>query len=184
MIIITASAIYILDDNDKFERIYMQYGRLMLCKAKEILHDDALSEDAVSEAFIRIYKNLHKLDDTVPSGRTAAFAVTVVKNVALTMLKKQNYTDILPLEDTMQEEHSVEESIISNITADEIVSMFDSIGDDLRDVFVLYYEYDMSLREIASALDITANTAAVRLHRARKKLAAQLALREGAENGK
>lgn len=184
MIIITASAIYVLDDNDKFERIYMQYGRLMLCKAQEILHDDALSEDAVSEAFIRIYKNLHKLDDAVPSPRTASFAVTVVKNVALTMLKKQNYTDILPLEDTMQEEYSIEESVISDITAYEITTMFDSIGDDLKDVFLLYYEYDMSLKEIASALDITANTAAVRLHRARKKLAARLSGKGEGENGR
>ena len=49
------------EEKDAFEYIYTRYKNLMLQKAYAILHDRMLAEDAVSEAFIRIYKNsFHK----------------------------------------------------------------------------------------------------------------------------
>ena len=101
MIIYIAGTVFVLEgkaDEDKFEKIYEQYGRLMYSKAYEILQDHYLAEDAVSEAFIRILKNLRKLDDEVPSARTASFVVTVVKNVALTMIQKENTVEVVSFE--------------------------------------------------------------------------------------
>ena len=155
-----AQSAYVFNDSDKFEKIYTQYVRLMMYKATEILHDASLAEDAVSEAFIRIYKNLHKLEDDIPSPRTASFVVTVVKNTALTILKKQDYTEILPLDENMYDEYDIEDNVLSDISADEITDMINSLGDDLKNVFIFYYEFDMSLKEIGAALGITANTAA------------------------
>ena len=88
MVLCISGSLFVFNENEdkrqeKFEKIYLQYGRLMYSKAMQILNDHSLSEDAVSEAFIRIYKNLHKLEDKVPSPQTASFVVTVVKNVAL-----------------------------------------------------------------------------------------------------
>ena len=73
---------------EKFDFVYERYKKLMLSKAYDILHDYDLAQDAVSEAFIRVYKNRHKLDD-LESGRTAAFLVMIVKNVSITMYNKQ-----------------------------------------------------------------------------------------------
>lgn len=181
MILCIAGTLFIIEDSDnKFERIYLQYGKLMYHKAYEILKDYSLAEDAVSEAFIRIFKNLHKLDDEVPSGRTASFVVTVVKNVALTMIQKRNATEILPFEESpeMPESVNMEENVIANLTADEIMSIVDELSEDLKHVFLLYYAYDMSLKEIGETLKITANLAAVRLYRAKKKLSERI-LKEG-----
>ena len=58
----------------------------MLHKAYEILQDYHLAEDAASEAFIRIHRNIHKIDDPTDK-RSIAFIVTIVKNVSLTILK-------------------------------------------------------------------------------------------------
>lgn len=171
MLISVGGVLFVLNSSDKFNAIYLQYGRLMFYKAFEILRDHGLSEDAVNEAFIRIYKNLHKLDDEIPSGRTAAFVVMVVKNVALTMVRKERRGEILPLEESAAETYSIDEAAVSDMTAEAIMNTVDQLNEELKQVFLLYYAYDMSHKEIASTLGITSNSAAVRLHRAKRKLA-------------
>lgn len=181
LIIYVAGSLFVFDDNDvegysKFEKIYMQYGKLMYSKAYEILRDYDIAEDAVSEAFIRIFKNLHKLDDEVPSARTASFAVTVVKNVALTMLQKQKSTEILPFEESpdIPESENMEDNIVAKLSAEEILSVVDGLPEDLKQVFLMFFAYDMSLKEIGKTLNITSNLAAVRLHRAKKQLSERI----------
>ena len=171
MLISVASMLFVLNNSEKFNNIYLQYWRLMFYKAFEILGDHGLSEDAVNEAFIRIYKNLYKLDDEIPSGRTAAFVVMVVRNVALTMVKKERRGEILPLDESVAEVYHIDEAAVSNMTAEVIMNTVDQLKEELKQVFMLYYAYDMSHKEIASALGITPNSAAVRLHRAKRKLA-------------
>ena len=183
MIIYIAGTVFVLEgkaDEDKFEKIYEQYGRLMYSKAYEILQDHYLAEDAVSEAFIRILKNLRKLDDEVPSARTASFVVTVVKNVALTMIQKENTVEVVSFEENydVQDEGNCAMQIVAGLNAEEILNVVDSLNEELKQVFLLYYAYEMSLKEIGDCLGITANLAAVRLHRARKKLSEQI-LKEG-----
>ena len=50
--------------------------------------------------------------------------------------------------------------------------------EELRHVFLLKFAYDMSNKEIAQMLSISQNLVAVRLHRAKKKLA-DLLVKEG-----
>ncbi len=50
-------------ERDKFEYIFHKYKKLMMHKAYSVLGDYMLAEDAASEAFIRIYKNLRKIGD-------------------------------------------------------------------------------------------------------------------------
>ena len=68
--------------------------------------------------------------------------------------------------------------IVAGLNAEEILNVVDSLNEELKQVFLLYYAYEMSLKEIGDCLGITANLAAVRLHRARKKLSEQI-LKEG-----
>ena len=64
LILYVAGTLFVFNDDNKnsskFEKVYLQYGKLMYSKAYEILKEYSLAEDAVSEAFIRIFKNLHK----------------------------------------------------------------------------------------------------------------------------
>jgi len=168
LLILTFSTI---SDKQKFEYIYHSYKNLMLHKAYGIMKDYALAEDAVSEAFIRIYKNLDKIDEPA-SGRTISFVVTIVKNVSLTMLAKQNRQILEPLDDD-QTDHSfdLEHHILGEISAQEIAKVVDTLKEELRAVFLLSYAYHLSHKEIAHMLGISQNNVTVRLHRAKKQLA-------------
>lgn len=170
-------------ERDKFEYIYSRYKNLMLHKAYGILHDYMLAEDAVSEAMLRIYKNLHKIDDPA-DGRSVSFVVTIVKNAALSMLQKETRVEQSELTDDLREEaYDLEQQVISDLSSENILGLLDEIGDELRSVFVLKYAHDLSHREIGRALGISENNVTVRLHRAKKKLSVILA-REGYAGGK
>jgi len=158
---------------DKFEYIFKKYQRLMLHKAYGILQDYSLAEDAASEAFIRIYKNIHKIENP-DDKRCAAFIVTIVKNAALTILKKEksHYTEEYDLEQA--DSFDLEEDILAKLNSEQIYRVVDGLGEELKSVFLLKYAYDMPHKDIGESLGISENNVTVRLHRAKKKLAEML----------
>ena len=160
-------------ERDKFELIFHKYKKLMLHKAYGILQDYSLAEDAASEAFIRIYKNLHKIGDPLDN-KSIAFIVTIVKNVSLTMLKqeKAHATEEYDLE--QPDPFDLEQHALSRLGAESIYQKLDELGEEMKSVFLLRYAYDMSHKEIGRILGISENNVTVRLHRAKKKLAAVL----------
>ena len=158
------------DDQNTFEVLYTSCKSLMLNKAYGILRDRALAEDAVSEAFIRVYKNIGKIGDPA-SGRSLAFVMTIVKNVALTMLEQRSRYRADDLDDDQADPVSLEEEVLSKLSSDRIYELLNRVNEAYRDVFVLKYAYEMSHREIGRALHITENNVTVRLYRAKKQIA-------------
>lgn len=164
-------------DRIKFETIYEKYKNLMLHKAYHILHDYMLAEDAVSEAFIRLYKNIHKVDDPT-SNQSVAFVMTIVKNASLTLLEKQKKTPVEEVDETQRDDFDLESATLSALSGEAIFSLVSQLGEELSSVFLLKYGRDLSHKEIGVMLGITENNVTVRLHRAKKKLAALL-VKEG-----
>lgn len=164
-------------DRDKFHFLYERYKALMLSKAYGILKDYALAEDAVSEAYIRLYKNIHKIDDPV-CAQSIAFLGMIVRNSALTILSKRNRIQAEALEDDWIGGGDIEYDILSKLSQEHIYRMMERLNEEYRSVFLLKYAYDMSHREIAKMLDISENNVTVRIHRAKKKLADML-VKEG-----
>jgi len=162
-----------VSEKDTFEALYTSCKGLMLNKAYGILRDRGLAEDAVSEAFIRIYKNISKIDDPA-SNRSVAFAVTVVKNVALTMLQRETRHPSDFLDDDRADTFDLEEHVLSRLSSEHIYALLNQVNEELRSVFLYKYAYDMSHREIGRLLNITENNVTVRLHRAKKQIALML----------
>ena len=159
------------DEKRMFEYIYNRYNKLLLYKAYEILRDPSLAEDAVSEAFIRIYKNLNKIDDC-DSGKTAAFLVIITRNCAITILNRRRRDNPVNIDDLdLQAPGDVEGLVISDCSAVDIMKVIDGLKDNLKEPFLLKYAYDMSHKEIAKLLNLTESNVTVRIHRAKAKLA-------------
>ena len=158
------------DDKEKFNYLYNRYSRLLIYKAYEILRDYSLAEDAASEAFIRVYKNLDKIEDC-DAGKTAAFLVIIARNCALTLLNKRRRDNTANIDDfDLPAPGDVEDSLISECSANELMQVIDSLSDNLKEPFLLKYAYNMSHKEIAKLLGQTENNVTVRIHRAKAKL--------------
>lgn len=160
-------------ERDKFEYIFHKYKKLMLHKAYGVLQDYSLAEDAASEAFIRIYKNLHKIED--PAGpQCAAFVVTIVKNVSLTLLQREKSHAAEEYDDDQNDPLDLEETMLSRLSSEHIYRVVDQLGEEMKGVFLLKFAYDLSHKEIGRILGISENNVTVRLHRAKKRLAVLL----------
>lgn len=164
-------------ERDKFEFLYSKYKNLLLRKAYDILKDRMLAEDAVSEAYMRVYKNLDKIDDPT-SNRSIAFLVTIAKNAALTILSGEAKKAADPIEDDLADSYSLEAEVLSEISTDGILALMEQLSEELRGVFLLKYAYDLPHKEIGRLLGITENNVTVRLFRAKKKLS-ELLVKEG-----
>lgn len=163
------------EERDAFSYLYSHYKEIMLQKANAILHDPMLAEDAVSEAFLRIYRNMRKIDDPA-SGRSAAFVLTIVRNTALTILRRENRQPNLAMEeDERADSFDLEEHVLSTLSKEQILRILDELNEELRSVFLLKYAYDLPHKKIGLLLGITENNVTVRLYRAKKKIAAALA---------
>ena len=159
-------------EKSKFEYIYGKYKKLLLYKAAAILNDYALAEDAVSEAFLRVYKNLHKIDDP-DSGKTASFLIVIVKNTAINILNKYKNAPVSDsdiYENELQSGFNVEEHVISETVTENMLRVVDKLKDELKECFLLMYAHNLSYKEIAGILNISESNVTVRIHRAKKKI--------------
>ncbi|MCL2048411.1 MAG: sigma-70 family RNA polymerase sigma factor [Defluviitaleaceae bacterium] len=158
-------------ERDTFEYLYEKYKKLMWRKAYDILKDYSLAEDAVSEAFIRVYRNIHRIAEP-DSGQTASFLVTIVKNTAIDLYNKKNKLVQIPLDSEHERADSfnLEEAVSERDEAARAVEMVDRLSEEMRAVFLLKYAHDLPHKEIAQILNTTENNVTVRLHRAKKRL--------------
>lgn len=157
------------EEKHKFEYLYEKYKRLLLYKANQILNNYSLAEDAVSEAYIRIYKNLHKIEDP-DSNRAISFLMIIVKNTSLTILEKEKKTWGEEPGEEIQLNFNLEDHVISEMSAEKIYILVNKLGEDLKSVFLLRYAHNLSNKEIGRMLHMTENNVGVKLYRAKKKL--------------
>ena len=161
------------EERDKFDYIYRKYRNLLFYKAVDILHDHMLAEDAVSEAYIRIYRNMEKIDDP-DSPRCAAFIVTIVRNVAFTIRSKTKGEVADSFEDDsydVADLNDMEENVLSEIATEKLVLIIKKLDEQSQNLFLMKYAYDLPHKEIAEQMNMTENYVTVKLHRIKKSLA-------------
>lgn len=152
------------------EELYLKYRQLMFYVANEILNDVQLSEDAVQEAFIRISKNMNKIDNDNQVS-TKAFLVTVVRNVALTMLKKENhYYDFSEYQDLIVDKQEVEKNVLDRMEVKAYISAITKLSEKYRYILYLHCVQEYTVSEISKLLQLSQEVVKKRIQRGRKKI--------------
>lgn len=178
------------EEKEDFELLYQTYRKLMHWVANDILQDKALAEDAVHEAFVRIIKNFHKIDNILCS-ETKNYVVIIVRNVALSLRKEKTHNfEESPFccegkycvgEQSDDELHSILENIsygfdetTDELFKKELMSKILLLPESLKEILLLYGYFGYSIKEIAISLNISEDAAYKRLQRARNKLAKEI----------
>lgn len=155
-------------DRDKVEFLYLKYRMLLYKVAYDVLHEINDSQDCVHETFIRVIKNLHKIDMDEEK-RTRNFLVVICKRIALNKLKKPDmlsYDDELEIEDSRQFANP-EKFYISNETICEISAAIDKLPNDHKTALIMQQKYEFSRDEIAGLMGVSVNTVKKWLSKAR-----------------
>ena len=153
-------------DATAFEEFYNSTYRLLYSVAYGVLRRKDLTEDAVQESFVAIYKTAKNID--IDKYNIINYMYTIAKNKALNILKKQKpYADI-------------DDEVLINSLGDKSVTSHMSITilDDCREILT-ESEYEIVVlsqikgykrREIAEMLNSNINTVTWRYQQALKKL--------------
>ncbi|HEY3363584.1 MAG TPA: sigma-70 family RNA polymerase sigma factor [Symbiobacteriaceae bacterium] len=164
------------------ERFFAYYrpeaGRLYRT-AWAILGNEADAGDALQEATIRAYRAFEQL-----KGGAQAFPFwmrRILVNTCTQILRKR--MRVIPVErpEDLSEEQTTPEADIP--LGSEVWEAVRTLDERFRAVVVLRFLNDMSLEEIATALDIPLGTVKSRLHTALKTLRSQLQSGDGEKRG-
>ena len=140
------------------------------------------AEDIMQDAFLQAYKKLSTLKNP---NQFAGWLYVIANRLCIDWTRKQKSIRkqkpaMQSLEDTRQKE--VEESSYKHYISEQrrtesaeychelVRKLLDKLPENERTVVTLFYLDEMSTKEISKFLDVSANTIASRLHRARKRL--------------
>ena len=155
-----------MSEEQFLERLMHEYGNELLRTCYLYLKDYQLAEDAVQETFIKAMKS-YELFEHKSSEKTwlMRIAINCCKNVMRTKWFRtrqnnlENHTDRIgddPINDFLEK--------------DSVAAAIMALNADDRQMIVLYYYQELSVKEIAIVIGKSENTTIQRLHRARGKM--------------
>lgn len=166
-----------------FEALMRRYNRRLFRVARSVLRDESAAEDAVQEAYIRAFTHL---DRYLPTGSFGAWLTRIALNEAL-MLRRRTRTDLVSLDDVdesalvargvaLEPSPAIDhlDSAHARLLLEQAI---DALPDTFRTVFVLRVVEQLSISETAACLDLNSATVKTRLHRAHRRLRADLSRR-------
>lgn len=152
-------------DSSAFGELYALYAKELYRYARAILRDAHTAEDAVQEAFIKVYKNLNNIQN--PDACKAYFFKTL-SNTAKTMLR-QNALQVVGEEttDTLPAPNDTAQTAEKRTDLDAALA---KLSDEERQIVLLSAVAGLSSKEIADAVDLTAGSVRSKLSRSLQKL--------------
>lgn len=142
--------------------IYNNYRQDMFFAAMAIVKDAHLAEDIVQEAFERIIKKMHLIEQISKSG-LKRYNVLITRSIAFNMINKENKYRWQPLDDAEQlpanDDFSMDDTIIQREQITIIRKCLGDMGVKYAHPLILRYYYGFSDSETAELLGIgSANT--------------------------
>lgn len=170
----------VVRDENWFRGIYAETYRPLLAFARRRV-DPATADEVVAETFLTAWRRREE----VPDGSERLWLFGVARNMIRNATRSSRRRELL--HQRLRIVHPPE--VVDPVTpsADSRVSMLrtalDSLREADREVLMLVAWEELSHAEIGEVLGISANASAIRVHRARKRLAAQLHRSDGATAG-
>ena len=162
-----------------FESIYRDYSRLVYWAAYRVLSDKELTEDVTQNVFISVLKNMDSIA-SLPEAQLKGWLYRVSVNAALD-LKRKRSRELLSDEPVGAEVADTgilpEEQAEKKMTYAAVREALENMDEVYREPLVMYYYSQMSVNEIAEALDLSEGTVKSRMSRGRKILAKHLRAR-------
>lgn len=153
------------------EMLFRSFYGFAMNVALRYSRDEMDAADIVSHAFVKIFKSLHSFDSS--RGSLHAWIKKIVVNEGLDHFKSRTrYSENLELETVPEPE--INNSILEQMGADEIMELVKKLPPATHAVFIMYAVEGFNHREIAAKLNISEGTSKWHLSEARKTLQQQL----------
>ena len=159
----------------KLERLYYKYRDIMFAEAYKVLKEKNLAEDAVSEAFIRIMKNLQKIDDE-NSTKTRNFLAVICRNVAVDIYRKRVRDEHFfnSIDEEYISYNTPENLVLSQESMNQLVDIITHMDSIYKDTLIMSRIYKLERNDIAQIFGISPEAVTKRIQRAKAEIINQL----------
>ncbi len=166
-------------DDRAFEVLMRRHNQLLFRTARSVLHNDADAEDALQEAYLHAWRALARFRQ---DSRLSTWLVRIVLHEAIGRVRRPS-AQIIPLDSaielsaqngdgSMDEDSAREpEALAANAEMRGLIeSRIDRLPDLYRTVFMLRAVQELSVEDVAQALQLPEATVRTRYFRARSLL--------------
>lgn len=161
----------------RMEELYRQYRSPMFRVALAVLRDEGLAEDAVQQAFLKIFRNFSKID-WADCNKTRSFIVILVRNTAIDLYRRRKRENVISFEELERPlpdwEEPVDERVISSLEGETAARLLAGLDEKHRNLLILRYYHGYRNKEIAELLGMTQAQVALGLHRGKERLRRKL----------
>ena len=145
------------------ESLYNQHGSTMFAICLRYANDYYQAEDMLQEGFIKIFNNLKNFrnEGSFEGGMKRIFVNTAIECLRKNKMMSEMYdVENVPM-------HIVQEDCFSQLAADDLLKLIQSLSPGYRTVFNLYSIEGYTHKEIAEMMNINEGTSKSQLARAR-----------------
>jgi RNA polymerase sigma-70 factor, ECF subfamily len=153
----------------EFKTAFHQHKEAVYRFAWRMTNSPAAAEDIAQEVFLSLLRHPDRFDPA--RGPFRPFLLAVARNLALKKFRDENRWDVLEDEQFVAQPYDIERGE----TAEIVGTAVNSLPPLQREVLILAEYDELSLEEIARAVDSEIGTVKSRLHRARENLRRMLA---------
>jgi len=162
---------------EAYRQIVEEYGNRLLRTCYLILKDREEAEDVVQETFIKVFQ---KVETFKEKSGLYTWIYTIALNLSRDRLRKKQ--DIIMIEDEWIGNNDVESYVEKNINKEILRNELFEMNSLYREVLVLFYFEELSIKEISNLLNEKEGTIKSKLSRGRNILKESL-LKGGQLNG-
>ncbi len=153
-----------------FENIYAIYRNYLFSIIYQIINDEQYSEDILQETFIKIFKNIDKIEN-IEDNRTKRMVTVIAKNTAIDFYRKRKRQFANEVEyeiKIISEIPDVQNDL--NYEESELLSAISKLPEKYRSVILLKYSAGFSNEEISEIMEISVSNVRKILSRGKHKL--------------
>jgi RNA polymerase sigma-70 factor (ECF subfamily) len=162
------------DNPHLFERLLDRYEEAFLRKAYYILGTKEAAQDAVQDAFVKIYKNARRFQPQ-PGAGFKSWGYRILVNTCFTAYKKTKnaanfLADLDPEFQELVSDKGAAERREQELNRDEVESFLSQLSDGLSEPMRLHFIDGKPHADVAKIMGISEGAVRARVHRAKQEL--------------
>ena len=160
-------------NNGKITYLYKTFHNYLLNYATQKFEDKESddpchdAEDAVQNTFVKVIRNINKIDFSSDKQRLKNYLTTIVNNEISNIFRKKSNFSELNEEICTNSAYTFIDDLKIKERYKEVVEAIKSLDDKYRDTLYLVYFEEKTVKEIAELMGISAKTVYTRLERGR-----------------
>ncbi|MFN0204460.1 MAG: RNA polymerase sigma factor [Bacteroidia bacterium] len=154
-------------NKEVIEILYDRYGGALLGVAEKIMKSEALGEDVLQEAFVKIWLNAESYDSS--KGRLFTWMLNITRNLAIDKLKSKHYKQSLQTDSAEAAMNVSENNDSDSILGEEGIGLqevLNQLKPDQRQLIELMYFSGYTQAEISEELNMPLGTVKTKMRAA------------------